>query len=68
MNEYLLMDEKSISLIDYKERQQLIMEFSKLPNEFFSKLRHFQPQIGCLNACTICSKYAAIVERSLAQV
>lgn len=58
MNEYLLMDEKSISLIDYKERQQLIMEFSKLPNEFFSKLRHFQPQIGCLNACTICSKYA----------
>lgn len=58
MIEYLLTDEKDISLIDYNERKKLITEFSKLPNEFFSKLRHFQPQIGCLNACTICSKYA----------
>jgi hypothetical protein len=22
----------------------------------FSKLRHFQPQIGCLNCCSFCSK------------
>lgn len=58
MQELLLTDEKNISLHDYNERKKLAIEFSKYPIEFFSKLRHFQPQIGCLNACTICSKYA----------
>lgn len=54
----LLSDESSLSNKDYIERKKLIEEFSKMPVEFFSKLRHFQPQIGCLNACKICSKFA----------
>ena len=58
MKRELLSDESDISDYDHKEREELIKEFSKMPVEFFSKLRHFQPQIGCLNACSICSKYA----------
>lgn len=57
--EYLLCDEKSISNADYVERKKIVSEFQRLPEDFFSKLRHFQPQIGCLNACAICSKYAS---------
>lgn len=41
------------------ERKMLIEEFSKFPVEFFSRMRHFQPQIGCLNCCSICSKFAS---------
>ena len=59
MNEFLLEDEKEISLDDYEERKMLYSCFKEMPVEFFSKLRHFQPQIGCLNACSICSKYAS---------
>lgn len=59
MVEYLLSDEKTISNIDFEERKKLINVFKNMPTEFFSKLRHFQPQIGCLNACSICSKYAS---------
>ena len=55
---FLLSDEKVLSSKDYFERKKLIEEFSGMPIEFFSKLRHFQPQIGCLNACKICSKFA----------
>lgn len=56
--EYLLSDEREISEQDYMERKQLISVFSNLPEDFFSKLRHLQPQVGCLNACKICSKFA----------
>lgn len=56
--EFLLMDENQISEQDFLERQRLIVEFKKMPEEFFSKLRHLQPQVGCLNACRICSKLA----------
>lgn len=57
--EYLLSDEtEGIEKKDYLERQKLVEEFSKLPEDFFSRMRHFQPQIGCLNACSICSKLA----------
>lgn len=56
--EFLLSDEKEITEFDFNERKQLVDEFSKMPEDFFSKLRHFQPQIGCLNACKICSKFA----------
>lgn len=47
--------------MDYNEleRNMLIEEFSKLPIEFFSRIRHLQPQIGCLNCCSICSKFAS---------
>ena len=55
---FLLSDENSLCSKDYFERKKLIEEFSAMPIEFFSKLRHFQPQIGCLNSCKICSKYA----------
>lgn len=57
-SQYLLSNEVEISKDDYLERKLLIEEFSKMPVEFFSKLRHFQPQVGCLNACKICSKFA----------
>lgn len=56
--EFLLSDEKEITEFDFQERKKLVEEFSKMPEDFFSKLRHFQPQIGCLNACKICSKFA----------
>lgn len=56
--EFLLSDEREISEQDYEERQQLINEFRDMPEDFFSKLRHLQPQVGCLNACKICSKFA----------
>jgi len=59
VSKMLLSDEKIISENDYNERKVLKDEFLKLPVEFFSKLRHFQPQIGCLNSCSICSKYAS---------
>lgn len=55
---FLLTDEVSISEMDYEERKYLIEKFKEMPEDFFSKLRHFQPQIGCLNACRICSKVA----------
>lgn len=55
---FLLTDEVCISDEDFKERKFLIEKFRKMPDDFFSKLRHFQPQIGCLNACRICSKLA----------
>ncbi len=41
----LLSDEMIISEEDFIERKKLIEKFSKFPVEFFSKLRHFQPQI-----------------------
>ena len=54
--EFLLSDEHSISEIDYNERKEIYNVFSTMPEDFFSKLRHFQPQIGCLNCCSFCSK------------
>jgi hypothetical protein len=45
--------------IDEVERKLLIESFAKLPVEFFSRMRHLQPQIGCLNCCSICSKFAS---------
>ena len=58
-NLYLLSDElEGIKNEDFIEREQLIKKLSEEPEQFFSKLRHFQPQIGCLNMCKICSKHA----------
>ena len=59
MKNYLLKDENEIIEEDYSERKNLVEHFEKMPIDFFSKLRHFQPQVGCLNACSICSKYAS---------
>ena len=56
---FLLSDELHIDEDDYLERQLLVQEFSKQPEEFFSQMRHFQPQVGCLNCCAICSKKAS---------
>ena len=47
----LLSFEQNISDDDLLERNQLIDLFLKQPVEFFSKMRHLQPQIGCLNCC-----------------
>lgn len=57
-NLYFLTDEVELCEQDRAEREKLIKVFSEMPEEFFSKMRHFQPQIGCLNACDICSKTA----------
>lgn len=54
--EFLLNDEESITREDYIERKKIYDVFFQMPVEFFSKLRHFQPQIGCLNCCSFCSK------------
>ena len=29
-----------------------------LPEDFVSKMRHLQPQIGCFNNCSLCSKFS----------
>lgn len=59
MKRYLMLsDEVEISIEDFRERQYLIEELQKMPKEFFAKMRHFQPQVGCLNCCSICSKFA----------
>lgn len=55
---FLLSDERKISEEDLTEREKLYKFFNEQPIEFLAKLRHFQPQIGCLNACKICSKVA----------
>lgn len=59
--DFLLTDESYTSKDDYLERQLLAQEFSKQPEEFFSHMRHFQPQVGCLNCCAICSKKASTI-------
>lgn len=64
MNQYLLDCEKEISEKDQKVRSILIDEFSKLPIEFLSKMRHFQPQIGCPNKCGFCSQFSGNVIES----
>ena len=55
-NKFLLSDEKSISEKDLIERTMIYNTFCNMPKDFFSKLRHLQPQIGCLNCCSFCSK------------
>lgn len=57
-NKYLLSDENSISEEDLRIRRQLYYKFMELPKEFVSKMRHFQPQIGCFNNCGFCSKFS----------
>lgn len=56
--EYLLSDEENIKDEDWIERKILVQEISELPVEAITQLRHFQPQIGCLNNCIICSQLA----------
>ena len=55
---FLLSDEKEISFKDYEIRKKLYQEFMNLPESFVSKMRHFQPQIGCFNNCSFCSKFS----------
>ena len=56
--EFLLSDEKKISNSDLEIRKKLYDEFCELPVTFLSKMRHFQPQIGCFNNCSFCSKFS----------
>lgn len=56
--EFLLLDEDKITKEDYKIRKELYNKFGELPQEFLSKMRHLQPQIGCFNNCSFCSKFA----------
>lgn len=56
--EFLLNDEEKISESDLNIRKKLFKEFSQLPESFVSKMRHLQPQIGCFNNCSFCSKFS----------
>lgn len=55
---FLLEDEKGISQNNYNIRKKLYNEFVSLPVDFLSKMRHFQPQVGCFNNCGFCSKFS----------
>ncbi len=57
MNCYLV-DEKEVSKEDIEIREKLYHEFRQLPVEFVSKMRYLQPQVGCFNNCSFCSKSA----------
>ena len=56
--DFLLNDEKEISKEDLEIRKKLYEEFMDLPVTFVSKMRHFQPQVGCFNNCGFCSKFS----------
>ena len=56
--EFLLSDEKEISKEDFEIRKKLYTEFMNLPDNFVSKMRHLQPQVGCFNNCSFCSKFS----------
>ena len=56
--DFLLRDEEKISEKDLEIRSKLYNEFLALPEEFVSKMRHLQPQIGCFNNCGFCSKFS----------
>jgi hypothetical protein len=51
----------NVSEDDLRIRRTLAEQFRKLPVEFFTHLRHLQPQVGCLNRCSICSQNAGTV-------
>lgn len=55
---FLLSDEKNICDSDLEIRKKLYDEFMMLPETFVSKMRHLQPQIGCFNNCSFCSKFS----------
>ena len=56
--DFLLSDEKEISVEDLEIRKKLYTEFMDLPDNFVSKMRHLQPQVGCFNNCSFCSKFS----------
>ena len=56
--DFLLSDEKIISNEDLEIRKKLYNEFCNLPVSFVSKMRHLQPQVGCFNNCSFCSKFS----------
>ena len=58
MMNFLLSDEKGISKEDFEIREKLYNEFMDLPVTFVSKMRHLQPQVGCFNNCSFCSKFS----------
>ena len=50
----------SVSVADQAARVKLVDQFRLLPLDAFSRLRHFQPQTGCLNSCAFCSQSAGV--------
>ena len=56
--DFLLSDEREITKEDLEIRQRLYDEFMDLPESFVSKMRHLQPQVGCFNNCSFCSKFS----------
>lgn len=47
-----------VSVDDRQRRQFLIDQLRTLPREALQTMRHFQPQVGCLNRCSFCSQSA----------
>ena len=58
MMDFLLSDETNISKEDLEIRRKLYDIFMDLPENFVSKMRHLQPQVGCFNNCSFCSKFS----------
>lgn len=63
----LLEDEPAIPPGSMNARLMLYKQFKSIPQEVFSRLRHFQPQSGCFNKCSFCSQGAksSIIEFSM---
>lgn len=49
---------ENVSTFNQLQRKELAFHFRQLPHEFFTNVRHFQPQVGCLNRCSFCSQSA----------
>jgi hypothetical protein len=49
---------ESVSARDQAQRLGLVEELRKLPDETFSRLQYFQPQIGCFQHCAFCCQIA----------
>lgn len=56
--DFLLNDEEKITSGDFEIRKKLYNIFMNLPENFVSKMRHLQPQVGCFNNCSFCSKFS----------
>jgi hypothetical protein len=52
------MSESSLPLEDVSVYRHIIAQLERLPREAFTRLKYFQPQIGCYNRCAFCSQSA----------
>lgn len=48
----------TVSVEDQHARLKLVQSLRALPKDALLTMRHFQPQVGCLNRCSFCSQSA----------